>query len=378
MIRRPWGAMAVALLGFLVAFELTARLEDWVRYGMPIDSPYRSESDLVVRDSLGMHGRPGASYLKWRMNSLGLRGPDVMAQRPEGVLRVVAVGASEAFGQSESPGREFPRQLEDSLRVRLASQGAPWRDVEVLNAAFFGMSLPTIMQDVQLRLRALEPQVIVLYPTTAQYLANARPEASAPVAGGAPDIDRRQALRPRSLERLREQLKRVTPSALRKWRWEREYAAAARGKPGDWRFQSVPADRVQAFEDDLRSFVGVVRGTGAAPVIATHANRFVGGSAVDSSLLAAWQRFYPRASGQVILDFDSLGAAATARVARDSSVPLADVRSALAHCEACFADYAHMTDEGAARAASGAADAVLAAAQHLPPSGASPGVVAGP
>lgn len=359
---RRWGAVLAAVLGFLVAFELTARVEDWVRYRMPFDSPYRSEGDLAVRDSLGVHGRPNARYLKWQMNSLGLRGPEVTAARPEGVLRVVVVGASEAFGQSESPGQELPRQLEDTLRARLMDMDAPWTGVQVLNAAFFGMSLPTVLQDIQLRLRHFEPQVIVLYPTTAQYLANDRPEPSTPGAGAAPAVDRRMAWWPRSLARLREQLKRVTPAFLRQWRWNREYAAAARGRPDGWQFEEVPAERLAAFDADLRTFVGTVRSIGAAPVIATHANRFVGGAATDSSLLDAWQRFYPRASGPVILAFDSAGAPVTAGVARDSSVPLADVREALSRCVECFADYAHLTDEGAARAASRAADAVLAAA----------------
>ena len=62
---------------FGVAFELTARVEDLIRYGMPLASPYGSEVDLVTHDSLGAHGRPGAQYLKWSLNSLGTRGPEV-------------------------------------------------------------------------------------------------------------------------------------------------------------------------------------------------------------------------------------------------------------------------------------------------------------
>lgn len=361
---RSLGPWLVALLAFGVAFEVTARFEDWLRYGMRMDSPFRSEADLVVRDSLGMHGRPGASYLKWRMNSLGLRGPEVTRRRPEGVLRVVAVGASEAFGQSESPGKEIPRQLEDSLRARLA--GTPWRGVEVLNAAFFGMSLPTVIQDLRLRLRSFEPQVVVLYPTTVQYLANDRPEPAAPVAGPVPDVDRWRAMTPRALDRLREQVKRLTPAPVRAWYWRREYASAAAGHPAGWRFTDVPPDRVRAFDEDLRVFVGTTREIGAEAVLATHANRFVGSDMADSSLLAAWQRFYPRAGGALLLAFDSVGAEVTTSVARDSAAPLADVRAALARCgKTCFADYAHFNDAGAGRAAGAFADAVLeAAARH--------------
>jgi hypothetical protein len=94
---------------------------------MPLASPYGSEVDLVTRDSLGAHGRPGAQYLKWSLNALGTRGPEVSPLPGPGVLRVVATGASETFGQSEGPGREYPRQLEDSLRAGLSASGSAIR-----------------------------------------------------------------------------------------------------------------------------------------------------------------------------------------------------------------------------------------------------------
>ncbi|MBP2647196.1 MAG: hypothetical protein H6Q77_820, partial [Gemmatimonadetes bacterium] len=60
--------------------------------------------------------------------------------------------------------------------------------------------------------------------------------------------------------------------------------------------------------------------------------------------------------------FDSVGAEVVRRVAADSGVALADVRAALSGCVACFADYAHFTDEGAARVAGTVASALVTAA----------------
>ena len=102
-------------------------------------------------------------------------------------------------------------------------------------------------------------------------------------------------------------------------------------------------------------------------MLATHANRFVGGMASDSSLLIAWEHVYPRPEGQVILAFDSVAAEVTRRVAADSGVALADVRTALSGCVGCFADYAHFTDEGAARVAGTMAAALAAAVSPRPP-----------
>ncbi len=366
LIRRAIWALA-GLVAFGVAFELTARLEDLIRYGMPLASPYGSEADLVTRDSLGAHGRPGAQYLKWSLNALGTRGPEVSPLPGPGVLRVVATGASETFGQSEGPGREYPRQLEDSLRAGLSANGsAPYESVEVLNAAFFGMSLPTATQDIRLRVSGFAPAIVVLYPTSVQYLSDGLPKAEAPVAVPAPGPGFGASLRPRTLNRLREELKRVAPRAWREWLWQEQVRRQLAGHEPGWRYTEVPLDRLAAYEADLRTFIGAVRSIGAEPVLATHANRFVGSTLADSALLDAWQRFYPRPEGQVILAFDSAGAEVTMRVASDSSVALADVRAALTNCPGCFADYAHFTDEGAARVAGAVAGAIERAVGRLP------------
>jgi hypothetical protein len=346
------GTLVAGLLAFVVSFEGTARVDDLLRYGMPLMAPYASEGELVVHDSLGVHGRPKAQYLKWALNSLGTRGPEVSRRRPPDVLRVVATGASETFGQSESAGREFPRQLEDSLRERMRrGHLGPFTSIEVLNVAFFGMTLPTAIQDVRLRVGGFEPQIVVLYPTSVQYLSDAVPQAVLPRTGAAPVPGVAASLRPRVLMRLREELKRLAPIAWREQLWLRTVRREEAAHGPGWRFASVPQDRLAAYEADLRRFVGTVRSIGATPVLATHANRFVGGTVIDSSLLAAWERFYPRSQGQVLLAFDSAGAEVTRRVARDSGVVLADTREALRGCSGCFAEYAHFTDEGAARVA---------------------------
>jgi hypothetical protein len=99
-------------------------------------------------------------------------------------------------------------------------------------------------------------------------------------------------------------------------------------EPG-WRYTEVPLDRLAAYEADLRTFIGAVRSIGASRCLQRTRTGFVGSTLADSALLDAWQRFYPRPEGQVILAFDSAGAEVTMRVASDSSVALADVRAAL-------------------------------------------------
>lgn len=351
----------ILLIGLvtLVAMELVARLEDRVRYGTPWLSPYREPAEMIVRDADGIHGRPGARFQKWVMNNHGFRGPDSDSLPAPGTLRVIAAGASETYGLYESPGREYPRQLEDSLTALLgAGTCVKAARAEVLNAAMAGMTLPTVAQDVRLRLWRFEPTVVLYYPTPSQYLADASPTAARPDSSRrSSPADGRTGLYPRVLDRLREQVKQLLPRAVQDRLREREIVQAVHSHPPGWQFDSLPVDRLSAYESDLRRLVGDIRQIGAEPVLATHGSVYALGLGVDSVPLRMWQRFYPRATGRVILAFDSAAAVRTRQVARDSAVGIADVARAVGPDG--YADNTHFNDAGAAVAASVIARAVL-------------------
>jgi hypothetical protein len=367
-LRIALGWLWVAIV-FAVALELTCRIEDWVMYRMPMMSRYTSLEDLVIRDAKGMHGRPNAKFEKWTMNSLGMRGPETTVAPAAGTVRVVAVGASETFGLRESPGREYPRQLSDSIAGRIARGacgGEPER-FEVINAGFAGMSLPTIDQDVRMRVRDLQPGVIFVYPAPAQYLEEEPPVAAVPDSSARltePPFSR--ALRPRVLGRIREQLKALLPEWLKTGIRVTESRKAVAGHPDNWRFTTVPQDRVARFEDDLRHLVGTIRSVGAEPVLATHANEFLGRRAWDHNAVVAWEKFYPRATGQTLIAFDSVARLAILRVAADSGVVAVDAARRLAAAPpSAFADFVHFTDMGASYMADIASDGVLSAARRI-------------
>jgi hypothetical protein len=123
----------------------------------------------------------------------------------------------------------------------------------------------------------------------------------------------------------------------------------------------VPLERIKTFEADLRQAVGSIRSTGAIPVLMTHANRFVGSADSDVATLRLWEKFYPRASGQTIVAFDSAARLTTIAVARDSQAVLVDLAPTLARSHgSAFADYAHFTDLGAALAAGTVSRSIIA------------------
>ena len=358
-----WGLLGLVAA---LAFEVTARVEDWVMYRTPLDSPYQSIEDLTIRDADGMHGRSNARFQRWIMNGLGTRGSEAAVAPAPGTIRVITVGASETFGMRESPNKEYPQQLADSLNARLRRDvcHAPNTRFEVLNAGFAGMSLPTIQQDVRNRLARLHPSIITVYPSPVGYLLDAVPVAARPDSSGrgrSPTL--RQALRPRARDRVREQLKLMLPEAIksRLRRSQIDAVVAAHGQ--GWRFRSAPADRLSAFEVDLRKVVGAIRSIGATPVLVTHASAFAGRSVIDDDLMTAWEKLLPRATRGTILQFDSLSRATTLRVAADSGIVAVDAVARLSVAPpSAFADAVHFTDLGAAIVAGALADGVLASA----------------
>ena len=355
---------------FLLSFELTARVQDWVRFRMPILSPITSESDLMVRDAFGAHGRPGAQFRKWAMDSLGFRGPEVPAAKEPGTVRIVVTGASETFGLYESPHREFARALEDSLNARLAAGacgGSHLRRFEVLNDALPGMSLPTVEQDIHNRLGRFAPDVIVYYPSPAQFLEDRVPFATPrDTTRGSHDMPGavRRILHPRTFDIVRDELKNLAPPVLLTWLRRRSAQAEQRRHPAGWQFTHVPRARLDDYEADLRELIGVIRAAGAEPVIATHATAFERPRSDSAALVQAWERYYPRATGSTIIRFDDSARASSIRAASDSGVVVADVAAMFAHADGDnFADFVHFTDAGSARVAEVMTPAALRALQ---------------
>jgi hypothetical protein len=356
----------IALSGlFAFTLEMTCRIEDWIRFRTPLLSPITSQEDLLVRDRDGVHGRPNARFRKWVMNAIGTRGPRASLEKPPRTVRIVTIGASEVFGLSESPGKDFPRQLEDTLNARLATRcrtARPLR-VEVLNAALPGMSLPTVEQDVRNRVRRFGADFILLYPTPANYLNDDPPFAARPdTSGRPPGLPTVRILYPRFVDRVRDQAKASLPELVKTWLRRRQTEAYIRTKPPGWRFTSIPSDRLGQYDRDLRTLISTIRSAGAVPIVATHANAFMRPGFADENLLSAWERFYPRAPGSVIVAFDSAARDVTLDAASDSGAPVVDIaRRVSASSGVVFSDFSHFTDHGAALVAGTLAPKLLSA-----------------
>ena len=72
-----------------------------------------------------------------------------------------------------------------------------------------------------------------------------------------------------------------------------------------------------------------------------------------------WIRFYPRATGECLLEMDRRANDAVRAMGKELRVPVVDVQEAVGKDPAAYADFSHFTDEGAARAAEALSFAIL-------------------
>jgi hypothetical protein len=324
-------------------------MDDWLRFGAPMTSGAADIMHLGVTDSLGRHARAGTTYRKFHINALGFRGPEVTPAELHAGPLVVVSGASETFGLFESPRHEWPRQMADSLAVRCEEPPV------VLNAAFAGMSLPTVHQDVRRRVLPLGPDLIVYYPQPSQYLFERVPRPSPPSSKPPEPLSPWNL---RALPRLREDFKRMLPEAALDLNRQRETAQARAA--GEALFPELPTDRLDSLEAHMRALVGTVRAGGAEIALVIPRHRLTDTTTVENKRwLRAWESINPKAPGRMIIEFFAAGEERVRAVAADSGVRLIDPAFADgAARDAQFADPNHFTDEGAAVMAGGASSVV--------------------
>jgi lysophospholipase L1-like esterase len=347
---RPRWLSALRWLGLillmLLTMELAARIDDRVNHGAPIGRNYDFDQ-LFSFDGKVVSGIPNARYMKWSLNSVGLRGPEPDLSRPH--RRVIVYGASEVFGIYETPGQEFPRQLETSLRSRLHADG-----LEVINAGIPGMRIGSGAEFLRQLGERLQPSVVVLYPTPTHYTGVTRPHCGRPERASALPEEEAPAsrLKAKAIDRLKEVLPRPVLQQAR----QASIAWATRHAPA---VEHISDESMKALEVDLRCAITAARSVGAQPMLVTHPNRFgATPQPGDDALLTGWRMQYPAYTESALLEIEQRSNALIRSVAASENLPLVDAHAAMAGHADYFADHAHFTDAGAKRMSQLLADAV--------------------
>lgn len=330
-----WLAVAVTCFG---SAEITARIEDRLRLGIDWFAVPDRERDLILHDELAIRGRPNGRFKKWSLNSFGFRRGEMTLDPPRDCMRVMVLGASETFGLYESSGHEYPAQLENLLR-RVECH-------EVVNAAVAGLTLKGQIRLWQGWASRFRPDIVVVYPTPGFYLANNPPNFPKPPSGSPPEGP--PWWTPRLIERAKDVFE--FPAFIQRRRVAQRLDSLIRTEPG-WAFATLPADRIELFEADLAALTDMIQATGARVVLLTHTTRFGAAPAPDDQeALHAWRQFTPKASAEMLLEFEARAAEATKRVADRTGAALVDVRAVMNGHREWFAegDALHFNDAGAA------------------------------
>lgn len=93
-----------------------------------------------------------------RHNSLGFRGEDITIEKPEGVFRIVCLGASTTYGDGVASYLDaYPYQLQQYLH----EQG--FTRVEVINAGVPGYTTWELLINFEFRVLDLDPDLVIVY-----------------------------------------------------------------------------------------------------------------------------------------------------------------------------------------------------------------------
>jgi len=344
------------LLTFLLTLEFCARLEATWRWGAPFWGPYSFEI-LTINDATGGRNRPYARFEKWVINGQGFQGPELQIPKPKGVLRIGVAGASEIFGLYESPGSDVTSHVRKLLETSAPGQ------FEVVNLSTPGMSIPRIVELYERSIRKFDFDAILYYPSPAMYLDVEPPGFRRPVPGisarmsALDSFDWELRLPGKTWDMLRE---RLPPRLQVKLKW---YQIEKRRKkfPKEWVWERyAPEERVTLFREHLLELINALEQEGTRVIIATHANRFRDiPTAGDEAYMVGWIRFYPRASGEALLDMEQKGNQAIRELARKHHLMVAEVEKEVGKDPDRYADFVHFTDSGAALAAKAMKESIL-------------------
>ena len=335
---------------FLTAMELAARMDDYIHQGVSLGANPDSDYDLLQRESWGYRGRSGGRFQKWKLNAFGFRGSEISPVPEPGTTRLLILGASETFGLTESPGSEYPMQLQQILE----RSGR----YEVINGGTAGMSLKTMLDYWENWASRFQPHVVLIYPTPIFYLRD-EPPSPPPATASPDDAERQPGFHFRIADRAAGAY-RALPISVRNIRRQRIIERELAGRDPAWFFAEPPADRLRMFGDDAGALVRAIRRRGAVPVVITYAMSATSPPRPEDRVDLSSMRYdFLRASPEIIAAFEVRGNEALREVASLEAVPLIDAARELSGRHELFGDLVHFNDAGAAQMARLLADAIL-------------------
>ncbi len=153
------GLIIVSLIVIFLVAELSIRIRQVVKYGVAA-----TEEEFYTLDPKSDLRIPRAGFSKGNIsiNSLGFRGPEIVAEKPSGTIRLAFLGSSTTIC-SEVSGNDYvwPHLVSVSL-----SKAFPMARFDYINGGVSGYSVYSSLQNLEHRVTPLLPDIIVIYHAT--------------------------------------------------------------------------------------------------------------------------------------------------------------------------------------------------------------------
>jgi len=360
-VKKGTRRILITLLVVLVVPELCVRA--WLRthasrdqvlqYASLAQLEARYEPELFTLDRhLGFAPTPNFEDGPNRHNAYGLRGAELEVPKPEGEFRIACIGASMSY---TSQVKDWTRSYPDVMESELEQLGHS--SVRTLNAGCNNWTSIESLISYQLRLRPLEPDLLIVYhgPNDLKARFVWPPEKFRADYGGSarPPVDlmmvplwqhssllRAFAVRMgyiRSHADLSNTLAPLSPDS----HWERFNRQLRLGTFPSHPFGKIPVERIlrmnttEHYESNLRALVACAALDGARVVLATF-------QPVDAGVYVKSEK------GRRLLErgYREMNEA-LARVAADTTAVLYDFAAQMPNDPQYFADDVHVNVEGA-------------------------------
>jgi len=141
---------------FFITLETCARIDDKILYDAPIFANYSYER-LIKNDEEGIRiNVPNSQFEKWKINSQGFRGPEIIKNKDKHTMRIICMGASETFGLYENLNNEWPAQLQKLFENNNCS-------VQIINTSVAGLFLNDFKTYIRKYVLNIKPDIIILH-----------------------------------------------------------------------------------------------------------------------------------------------------------------------------------------------------------------------
>ena len=182
VVRKIAIVLAITLLLLVLVLEAASRIADRVTAGTPPAPISTGIFDKIALKTLDPSRQKYAEsrtmphpYLSFCLrpsyrtppgnpqqcshNSLGFRGKETTWEKPAGVFRIVTMGGSSVYGQSESSDEAvWSARLE-----KILAEQRPGAHIEVINAGVPGYTSYEMLIELELEVMDLHPDLLVLY-----------------------------------------------------------------------------------------------------------------------------------------------------------------------------------------------------------------------